>query len=137
MDTGNTLQNLVTLFKKLTQIESSCAETNLSESYFLKSVTTELREIIMVSYLNSDLLTVGQYVKEEYKGEYQALVYAKIGDMKKNIDKNLQVIQSVAGYIKDHDARQHIRNTIRQIEALSRSIAEFMETFTTAKNHMH
>ena len=137
MDTGNTLQNLVTLFKKLSQIESSCAETNLSESYFLKSVTTELREIIMVSYLNSDLLTVGQYIKEEHKGEYQALVYAKIGDMKKNIDKNLQVIQSVAGYIKDSDARQHIKNTIRQIEALLRFITQFMETFTTAKNHLH
>jgi hypothetical protein len=137
MNTENTLQNLVTIFKKLTQIESSYAETNLSESYFLKSVNTELREIIMVSYLNSDLLTVGQYIKEERKEEYYALVYAKISDMKKNIDKNLKVIQSVSGYIKDRDARQHIKNTIHQTDVLLRSIAEFMGTFASAKNHMH
>jgi len=137
MGTENTLNKLVVIFQNLTQIENSCAETNLSESYLLKSVNTELREIIMVSYLNTDLLTMGRYIKEEYTGEYYALVYSKINDMKKNIDKNLKVIQSVSGYIKDSDSRLHIKNLMHHVETLLLTIDESLETFAAAKNHMH
>ncbi|MBN2256100.1 MAG: hypothetical protein JW736_10360 [Deltaproteobacteria bacterium] len=131
------LNELVVIFQNLTQIESSKVDTNLSESYLLKSVTTELREIIMVCYLNTDLLTVGRYIKDECQGEYYSLVYSKIDDMKKNIDKNLKVIQSVSPYIKDSGSRRHIKNAIRHVDTLLLSISESMETFSTAKPHMH
>ncbi|HEU19849.1 MAG TPA: hypothetical protein ENO00_10840 [Deltaproteobacteria bacterium] len=137
MRTENTLNKLVVIFQNLTQIESSSVETNLSESYFLKSVNTELREIIMVCYLNTDLLAVGRYIKEEYKGEYYSLVYSKINDLKKNINKNLKVIQSVSGYIKDSNCRRYIKDAVRHVDALLLSIDKSMETFTAARNHMH
>jgi hypothetical protein len=131
------LNELVTIFQNLTLIEASKADTNLSESYLLKSVTTELREIIMVCYLHTDLLTVGRYIKDDYQGEYYSLVFSKINDMKKTIDKNLKVIQSVSPYIKDSGSRRHIKNATRHIEALLLSISESMETFSSARSHMH
>jgi hypothetical protein len=137
MERENKLKKLVSIFRNLAEMENIYLERDLSEAYFLKSVNTELREIIMICYLNTDLLTMSRFIKEESMGDYYALVYTKVTDMQKNINKNLQVMQSLSNYIKDEDSLQYIEDSIQYVEAILKSVEESINTFNSAKNHMH
>lgn len=137
MERENKLKKLVSIFRNLAEMENIYLERDLSEAYFLKSVNTELREIIMICYLNTDLITMSRFIKEESMGDYYALVYTKVTDMQKNINKNLQVMQSLSNYIKDEDSLQYIEDSIQYVEAILKSVEESINTFNSAKNHMH
>jgi len=128
MGADNTLNRLVYLFQNLVEIETRALERNLGEAYFLKSINTELREIIMIFHLSTDLLRTAQYIKEEHIQEYYTLVYEKINEMRKNIDKNTKAMQTLCTYIKDSNALAFVDDAIQLSNLIVNAIEKTIDT---------
>ena len=137
MESENKLQRLVVLFQNLNEMESSCLEDDIGQAYFMKNITTELREIIMILYFSTDLLALSQYIADDSRQEYYNMAYGRINTMNGTIAKNLKVMQTMCTYVKHVDALRYIDDAVQLIQMITQAIEKSIDAYNSDRDRRH
>jgi len=124
----------VVLFQNLNEIERSCLEEDIGQAYFMKNVTTELREIIMILYFSTDLLTFSQYIDDNFRQEYYNVAYGRINSMNATIAKNLKVIQTMCTYVRHVEALRYIDEAVQLIQLVVQAIEKSIDAYNSDRD---